>query len=371
MRPSAQMHLETHRGTRTCAHTALPSAHKHTQIGTWIYKHFSTHTLLYDYTDAHTHSPYTSVNTDSHLHTSWTKRQIHSHPPTPTQRPTAAAHTRSDRSPSLTSSALLAFKSPPDVSFPFRGQRKLNQICPRGSLLDGESGEESGEEVQRRGKGVASLPPLPQAFADTEGLWGPGPFLQDAKGRAGQRVRRELLPVEAVLWRGPLFPHSSPSRSPGAFGRIGKLNPQLHKGSPYPAGVAEFHFNEQVGSKCWQGKGRGTTPLPDAAGARGWGAGSRGLGSYLPAPELGKSQSGCRKQKSHRQGQGGDERSRRGPGPRPPSRVTQQGTVKQALALTPSKPTPHTTLAYTCALHLSTRYPSLGAPDTRAHRCTC
>lgn len=41
--------------------------------------------------------------------------------------------------------------------------------------------------------------------------------------------------------------------------------------------------------------------------------------------------------------------------------------MKQALALTPSKPTPHTTLAYTCTLHLSTRYPSLGAPDTCVH----
>lgn len=41
--------------------------------------------------------------------------------------------------------------------------------------------------------------------------------------------------------------------------------------------------------------------------------------------------------------------------------------MKQALALTPSKPTPHTTVAYTCTLDPSTRDRSLAAPDTCMH----
>ena len=78
----------------------LTSAHKHT--GTQTHKHFSAHILPRNYTYLHTHSLYTHVNTDSHRHTSWTKWQIHSPPLTPTRRPTAAAHTHSDRSQTST-----------------------------------------------------------------------------------------------------------------------------------------------------------------------------------------------------------------------------------------------------------------------------
>lgn len=101
----------------------------------------------------------------------------------------------------------------------------------------------------------------------------------------------------------------------------------------------------------------------------GWGlgAGSRDLGSHLPAPRLARLQLGCRKQKSWA-GEliEGDWR----PGPRSPLWDTQWGTdgcaVRQALALTPSKPTPHTIPAYTNMVP-STRHTSLAVPDAHMY----
>ena len=187
----------------------LTSAHKHT--GTQTHKHFSAHILPRNYTYLHTHSLYTHVNTDSHRHTSWTKWQIHSPPLTPTRRPTAAAHTHSDRSPSLTSSCLLSFKSSPDVSFPFRGQRKLNQICPQGSLFDRESGEENGRGSTKEGQGSSILTSSPPGLHVYGWVVGPRPHPAVVdKGRAGQQVQKKLLPVEAGFVEGAPLPTFQP-----------------------------------------------------------------------------------------------------------------------------------------------------------------
>lgn len=131
------------------------------------------------------------------------------------------------RSPLLTYSCLLSLKSPPDVSFPFRGQRKLNQICPQGSLFDGERGEESAEEVERRGSG--QLPYLLCPSLHTlVGYRAKGPSRDPLGAGPGNKTKRSPCQRKQFLWRGLLCSTSSPSRSPGSFGRTRKLNHQLH-----------------------------------------------------------------------------------------------------------------------------------------------
>lgn len=116
------------------------------------------------------------------------------------------------RSPLLTSSCSLSLKSSPDVSFPFRGQRKLNQICPQGSLFDGEIGEESEEEPERRGRGGPSSPTTspPGAFTSQWVVGQRPPPRVLYEGRARQQVPKKLLPVEAVFVEGAPPPTFQP-----------------------------------------------------------------------------------------------------------------------------------------------------------------
>ena len=75
----------------------------------------------------------------------------------------------------------------------------------------------------------------------------------------------------------PLPPFQPLKVTPGVFGRIRELNHQLHEGSPYPAGVAEFDLAEQVGSQCWQGKVGGLHPFQLLQGL---GAGGQRVGVW-------------------------------------------------------------------------------------------
>ena len=142
-----QRHTPILRGVHTHVHTRERESDTHCL----------THSPLHSYT--HAHSLYVHANTGSHMHTRRAQWQTPCPPWTPnTQAQSSSSHTLRPRL--LTASSSLSLKSSPDVSFPFRGQRKLNQICPQGSLFDGEIGEESGEEPGRRGRGG---PPSPTA----------------------------------------------------------------------------------------------------------------------------------------------------------------------------------------------------------------
>jgi hypothetical protein len=87
-----------------------------------------------------------------------------------TEAPTAAAHIHSDP---IAYILTLSLKSSPDVSFPFRGQRKLNQIYPQGSLFDGESGEEWSGGRQEEGRRTRTVPCLSPLHTSWWWVWPP------------------------------------------------------------------------------------------------------------------------------------------------------------------------------------------------------
>lgn len=198
-----------------------------------------------------------------------------------TQAQSSSSHTL--RPPLLTASRSLSLKSSPDVSFPFRGQRKLNQICPQGSFFDGEIGEESGEEPGGgAGEDHPAPLPLPRAFTPQWAVGQRPPPRVLCEGRARQQVPKKLLWVEAAFVEGRPRPPPSPPRSPGWFERIRAPPPASLR---FPALLELLKASGRGGGR----PSRGSTPLPDSGGPGGWDAGSRALGSYLPAPRLGRS----------------------------------------------------------------------------------
>lgn len=177
-----------------------------------------------------------------------------------TKARSCSSHTLS-QIPVLTPACLLSVNSPPDVSFPFRGQRKLNQICPRGSLCDGERGE-GGSWKEEQASTIPPSSPPGQAFTNS-GIQTP---LQSSKGRAGQQVQMKSPLVEAASVEGAPRPAFQPLKVTRLVWENQEAQSPAPLGSPCPAGAAECDLPSRWGSKCW---GQNYTPS-HASGAGGW-----------------------------------------------------------------------------------------------------